>query len=199
MINKKTVGNKNPPRAKYSSQGFTLIELIITVIAIGIFGGITANILASASKIYSETLNKQKFVSEARSSFFRLNRDLNLQTWPTNDDISSSKTINIKSSDNRELQYDIQNNNNLRLNLIQHPNLDPTSQILSKITNYSSSNIYYYNSQNNLVNDNSDANSVALNRLNILYNEPTDGYSMNLDSYVSPYNFRFGKPMDYHE
>jgi len=184
---------------KNTSKGFTLIELIITVIAIGVFGSITANILANASKIYSETLNKQKFVSEARSSFFRLNRDLNLQTWPTNDDISSSKTINIESSDNWELQYDIQSNNKLRLNLIQHPGLDPTSQILSKITNYSSSNIYYYNNENNLVNDNSDANSVSLTRLSILFNYPTDGYSMNLESYVSPYNFKFGRPMDYHE
>ena len=192
--------NKNINKSlKKSSKGFTLIELIITVIAIGVFGGITANILANASKIYSETLNKQKFVSEARSSFFRLNRDLNLQTWPTNDNISSSKTINIKSSDNWELQYDIQSNNKLRLNLIQHPGLDPTSQILSKITNYSSSNIYYYNNENNLVSDNSDANSVSLTRLSILFNYPTDGYSMNLESYVSPYNFRFGRLMDYHE
>ena len=31
---------------KINSQGFTLIELILTVIAIGVFGGITANILA---------------------------------------------------------------------------------------------------------------------------------------------------------
>jgi len=192
--------NKNINKSlKNTSKGFTLIELIITVIAIGVFGSITANILANASKIYSETLNKQKFVSEARSSFFRLNRDLNLQTWATNDDISSSKTINIESSDNWELQYDIQSNNKLRLNLIQHPGLDPTSQILSKITNYSSSNIYYYNNENNLVNDNSDANSVSLTRLSILFNYPTDGYSMNLESYVSPYNFKFGRPMDYHE
>ena len=189
----------NNDSLKNTSKGFTLIELIITVIAIGVFGSITANILANASKIYSETINKQKFVSEARSSFFRLNRDLNLQTWPTNDDISSSKTINIESSDNWELQYDIQSNNKLRLNLIQHPGLDPTSQILSKITNYSSSNIYYYNNENNLVNDNSDANSVSLTRLSILFNYPTDGYSMNLESYVSPYNFKFGRPMDYHE
>ena len=51
---------------KINSQGFTLIELILTVIAIGVFGGITANILGNASKIYKETLNKQKFVSTAK-------------------------------------------------------------------------------------------------------------------------------------
>ena len=184
---------------KSTAKGFTLIELIITVIAIGIFGAITANILGNASKVYSKTLNKQKFVSEVRSSFFRLNREMNLQTWPTNDDISSSKTINIKGSDNWESQYSFQSNNKLRLNLIQHPSLGPTSQILSEKINYSSSNIYYYNNQNNLVTNNSDANSVILNRISILFNHPTHGYSMNLDSYVSPYNFRFGKPMEYHE
>ena len=184
---------------KITSNGFTLIELIITVIAIGVFGAITANILGNASKVYSKTLNKQKFVSEVRSSFFRLNREMNLQTWPTNDDISSSKTINIKGSDNWESQYSFQSNNKLRLNLIQHPSLGPTSQILSEKINYSSSNIYYYNNQNNLVTNNSDANSVILNRISILFNHPTHGYSMNLDSYVSPYNFRFGKPMEYHE
>ena len=189
---------KNNP-LKMTSIGFTLIELIITVIAIGIFGAITANILGNASKVYSKTLNKQKFVSEVRSSFFRLNREINLQTWPTNDDISSSKTINIKGSDNWESQYSIQSNNKLRLNLIQHPGLDPTSQILSEKINFSSSNIYYYNNQNNLVTNNSDANSVSLNRISILFYHPTHGYSMNLDSYISPYNFQFGKPMDYHE
>lgn len=184
---------------KSTENGFTLIELIITVIAIGIFGAITANILGNASKVYSKTLNKQKFVSEVRSSFFRLNREINLQTWPTNDDISSSKTINIKGSDNYESQYNFQSNNKLRLNLIQHPNLSPTSQILSEKINFSSSNIFYYNNQNNLITNNSDANSVNLNRISILFNHPTHGYTMNLDSYVSPYNFRFGKPMDYHE
>ena len=184
---------------KSTENGFTLIELIITVIAIGIFGAITANILGNASKVYSKTLNKQKFVSEVRSSFFRLNREINLQTWPTNDDISSSKTINIKGSDNYESQYNFQSNNKLRLNLIQHPNLSPTSQILSEKINFSSSNIFYYNNQNNLVTNNSDANSVNLNRISILFNHPTHGYTMNLDSYVSPYNFKFGKPMDYHE
>ena len=191
--------NEKNSSPKSTENGFTLIELIITVIAIGIFGAITANILGNASKVYSKTLNKQKFVSEVRSSFFRLNREINLQTWPTNDDISSSKTINIKGSDNWESQYSIQSNNKLRLNLIQHPGLDPTSQILSEKINFSSSNIYYYNNQNNLVTNNSDANSVSLNRISILFNHPAHGYSMNLDSYVSPYNFRFGKPMDYHE
>lgn len=184
---------------KKTSKGFTLIELILTIIAIGVFGNITANILGNASKIYKETLNKQKFVTEARHSFFRLNRDLNLQTWPNNDDISSSKSITIKSANDWQLQYNIQSNNYLKLNLIQHPEIDPTAQILSKIIHYPSSSISYYDNQNNLISDNSNANSVRLTKVEVLYNDANHGYSLNLESYAYPYNFKFGRPMDYHE
>ena len=130
--------------SKCNSRGFTLIELVLTVIAIGIFGAITANILGNASKVYDATLKKQKFVSEARHSFFRLNRDFNLQTWAMNDDISNPKSLNIESANGWQLQYDLQTNNNLRLNLIQHSNLSPTSEVLSKNTHYPSSNVLYY-------------------------------------------------------
>ena len=184
---------------KKTTKGFTLIELILTVIAIGIFGNITANILGNASKIYKETLNKQKFVSEARHSFFRINRDLNLQTWPGNDDISSSKSINIKSANDWILQYNMGSNNNLQLNLIQHPGIDPTSQILSKLIHYPTSNIYYFNNQNSIVSDNTNANSVSLAKVRVLFDNPDHGYSLNLESYAYPYNFKFGKPMEYHE
>ena len=182
-----------------TSEGFTLIELILTVIAIGIFGSITASILGNASKVYKETLNKQKFVSESRHSFFRLNRDLNLQTWPNNDDISSSKSINIKSASNWQLQYNIQSNDHLKLNLIQHPDIDPTSQTVSKLIHYPSSNIFYYNDQNILISNNAESNSVRLAKIGVLFKDEDHGYSLNLESYAYPYNFKFGKPMDYHE
>ena len=184
---------------KSNSRGFTLIELVLTVIAIGIFGAITANILGNASKVYESTLKKQKFVSEARHSFFRLNRDFNLQTWAMNDDISNPKSLNIESANGWQLQYDLQTNNNLRLNLIQHSNLSPTSEVLSKNTHYSSSNVLYYDNQNNIVSDSYNSSIINLAKIRILFNDPTHGYSMNIESYAYPYNFKFGKPMDYHD
>ena len=184
---------------KNTSKGFTLIELIITVVAIGIFGSITANILANASKIYTETLKKQKFVSEARSSFFQLNRNLSLQTWPTNDNIINSKIIDIKSANNTRLQYSFLSNSELRFSIFQHPNLDPTSQTLSTITDFNSSNIFYYDAQNNFITDDLHSDNITLNKINILFNNSSDGYLMNFESYISPYNYQFGKPMDYHE
>tara|TARA_B100000767_G_C19683185_1_gene500532 strand:+ start:432 stop:1007 length:576 start_codon:yes stop_codon:yes gene_type:complete len=184
---------------KNTSKGFTLIELIITIVAIGIFGSITANILANASKIYSETLKKQKFVSEARSSFFQLNRNLSLQTWPTNDNIINSKIIDIKSANNTRLQYSFLSNSELRFSIFQHPELDPTSQTLSTITDFNSSNIFYYDAQNNFITDDLYSDNITLNKINILFNNSSDGYLMNFESYISPYNYQFGKPMDYHE
>lgn len=184
---------------KSNSRGFTLIELVLTVIAIGIFGAITANILGNASKVYESTLKKQKFVSEARHSFFRLNRDFNLQTWAMNDDISNPKSLNIESANGWQLQYDLQTNNNLRLNLIQHSNLSPTSEVLSKNTHYPSSNVSYYDNQNNIVSDSYNSSIINLAKIRILFNDPTNGYSMNIESYAYPYNFKFGKPMDYHD
>ena len=184
---------------KSNSKGFTLIELVLTVIAIGIFGAITANILGNASKVYESTLKKQKFVSEARHSFFRLNRDFNLQTWAMNDDISNPKSLNIESANGWQLQYDIQTNNNLRLNLIQHSNLSPTSEVLSKNTHYRSSNVLYFDNQDNIVSDSYQSNNINLAKIRILFNDPTHGYSMNIESYAYPYNFKFGKPMDYHD
>ena len=184
---------------KNNSRGFTLIELVLTVIAIGIFGAITANILGNASKVYESTLKKQKFVSEARHSFFRLNRDFNLQTWAMNDDISNPKSLSIESANGWQLQYDLQTNNNLRLNLIQHSNLSPTSEVLSKNTHYSSSNVLYYDNQNNIVSDSYNSSIINLAKIRILFNDPIHGYSMNIESYAYPYNFKFGKPMDYHD
>ena len=184
---------------KSNSRGFTLIELVLTVIAIGIFGAITANILGNASKVYESTLKKQKFVSEARHSFFRLNRDFNLQTWAMNDDISNPKSLNIESANGWQLQYDLQTNNNLRLNLIQHSNLSPTSEVLSKNTYYPSSNVLYYDNQDNIVSDSYNSSIINLAKIRILFNDPTNGYSMNIESYAYPYNFKFGKPMDYHD
>ena len=184
---------------KSNSIGFTLIELVLTVIAIGIFGAITANILGNASKVYESTLKKQKFVSEARHSFFRLNRDFNLQTWATNDDISNPKLLNIESANGWQLQYDLQTNNNLRLNLIQHSNLSPTSEVLSKNTHYPSSSVMYYDNQDNIISDSYNSSIINLAKIRILFNDPTHGYSMNIESYAYPYNFKFGKPMDYHD
>ena len=41
--------------------------------------------------------------------------------------------------------------------------------------------------------------AINLAKIRILFNDPIHGYSMNIESYAYPYNFKFGKPMDYHD
>ena len=62
-------------KLKKSKSGFTLIELVIVIAVIAIFGALTADILANAVNIYSSALNRQKFISEARASFFKIKRE----------------------------------------------------------------------------------------------------------------------------
>ena len=42
------------------SEGFTMIEIIIVILAIAIFGGLTAEIIGNASTVYSTTLSKHE-------------------------------------------------------------------------------------------------------------------------------------------
>ena len=65
----------NNQKKKKGTNGFTLIELVIVIAVIAIFGALTANMLANAVSIYSNTLNRQRFISEVRSTFFKINRE----------------------------------------------------------------------------------------------------------------------------
>ena len=47
-----------------SSSGFTLIEMVIVIAVVAIFGSLTADILANAVEVYSNSLKRQKFISE---------------------------------------------------------------------------------------------------------------------------------------
>ena len=72
-----------------SSNGFTLIEILIVIGAIAVFGALTAGMLANATDIYSDSLKRQKFISQARSSFLKIARAVSYThlTLPTNREV----------------------------------------------------------------------------------------------------------------
>ena len=53
--------------------------------------------------------------------------------------------------------------------------------------------------EDNIVSDSYHSNNINLAKIKIHYNDSIHGYSMNIESYAYPYNFKFGKPMDYHD
>ena len=77
------------------SQGFTLIEIIIVIIVIAILGGVSAEIIGNASRIYSSTITKHKFLKKARSSFSKLAREI---TWQKKGQNFSGSNINSSSA-----------------------------------------------------------------------------------------------------
>ena len=64
---------------KATSKGFTLIEILIVIMTVAVFGTITTEMLANASKIYSSSIKRQNLINEARSTFFKIIREASWQ------------------------------------------------------------------------------------------------------------------------
>ena len=96
-----------------SSNGFTLIEILIVIGAIAVFGALTAGMLANATDIYSDSLKRQKFISQARSSFLKIARESTWQRSYTSFAGSNDKKLNIYSTDGKNIDYEIRNSNDI--------------------------------------------------------------------------------------
>ena len=60
---------------KKSIRGFTLVEMLIVIVAVGIIGSITTRLLYQGSELFVRETNRQTFVNEARSTFWRTMRE----------------------------------------------------------------------------------------------------------------------------
>ena len=114
-----------------SNSGFTMIELSIVILVMAIFGTLTAEILSNATKIYSESLKRQQFISEARSSFFKISRELSWQKHFEGFKQSSEKKIFINTGDGNSISYEIRNSNDI-LNFNNQLSTDLLSKKINK-------------------------------------------------------------------
>ena len=177
---------------KKSNSGFTMIELSIVILVMAIFGTLTAEILSNATKIYSESLKRQQFISEARSSFFKISRELSWQKHFEGFKQSSEKKIFINTGDGNSISYEIRNSNDI-LNF----NNQLSTDLLSKKINYNNSSFSFYNSDYapvDLINQNHEVMIINMN-LNYVDND----LSINFNSDISPYGLSLGRAMSYHE
>ena len=177
---------------KKSNSGFTMIELSIVILVMAIFGTLTAEILSNATKIYSESLKRQQFISEARSSFFKISRELSWQKHFEGFKQSSEKRIFINTGDGNSISYEIRNSNDI-LNF----NNQLSTDLLSKKINYNTSSFSFYNSDYapiDLTNQNHEVMIINMN-LNYVDND----LSINFNSDISPYSLSLGRAMSYHE
>lgn len=61
---------------KNSSRGFTLIEMIIVIVILGIVSVITINLLVSSAKTYAMTVNQKALLDQGKLAIERMCRDI---------------------------------------------------------------------------------------------------------------------------
>jgi len=189
--------NKN---SNFNNQrGFTLIEMILVVLAIGIIGTMAASMLSQGSDIYKETVYRQSFLGQARSTFWRMSREGGLQRNAENFTLSGPGKFYSTNAKNETVQFEISGSNDV--NYIANSG---TTYPLSNQVKTSASVFRYYTSSNDEIALTSGqtltqttASTVQLLYLDMYFKRDDD--SIRLSSYIYPQNFRYGKKMSYHD
>ena len=182
-------------RTLKNSKGFTIIEILIVIAAMAVFGALTADMLANATDIYSDSLERQKFISQVRSSFLKIAREATWQRSYTSFAGSNSKKLNIYSTDGKNIDYEIRNTNDIIQNNDQVSGAN--NEILTDKIEYNSSNLYYLDQQGTEIDIVPQIEDVRSLRLDFQFISDTD--ELRLQSRALPYNLRIGRAMSHHE
>ena len=182
-----------------SQKGFTMIEMILVIVAVGIIGSMAAAMLFQGSDIFVKETNRQGFVSEARSAFWRLMRETQGQSSPADFILSDQNSLYVKNGkgDLKDFQTGSTGYFNFRMGTGSYNSL-------SNSIGYSQSNGFtFYDNSFNVISPSSgglteaQAKTVHLSKLDLTFENDTD--ILSLSSFVYPHNFRFGTKMSYHD
>ena len=182
-----------------SQKGFTMIEMVLVIVAVGIIGSMAATMLFQGADIFVKETNRQGFVSEARSSFWRLMRDTQGQSSPADFILSDQNSLYVKNGkgDLKDFQTGSSGYFNFRMGTGSYNSL-------SNSLGYSQSNGFtFYDNNFNVVSPSSggltatQAKTVHLSKLDLTFVNDTD--TLSLSSFLYPHNFRFGSKMSYHD
>ena len=182
-----------------SQKGFTMIEMVLVIVAVGIIGSMAASMLFQGSDIFVKETNRQGFVSEARSAFWRLMRETQGQSSPADFILSDQNSLYVMNGkgDLKDFQTGSTGYFNFRMGTGSYNSL-------SNSLGYSQSNGFtFYDNSFNVVSPSSgglteaQAKIVHLSKLDLTFINDTD--TLSLSSFVYPHNFRFGSKMSYHD
>ena len=182
-----------------SQKGFTMIEMVLVIVAVGIIGSMAAAMLFQGSDIFVKETNRQGFVSEARSAFWRLMRETQGQSSPADFILSDQNSLYVMNGkgDLKDFQTGSTGYFNFRMGTGSYNSL-------SNSLGYSQSNGFtFYDNNFNVVSPSSgglteaQAKTVHLSKLDLTFVNDTD--ILSLSSFVYPHNFRFGSKMSYHD
>jgi len=176
-----------------------MIEMVLVIVAVGIIGSMAADMLFQGSDIFVKETNRQGFVSEARSAFWRLMRDTQGQSSPADFILSDQNSLYVKNGkgDLKDFQTGSSGYFNFRMGTGSYNSL-------SSSLGYSQSNGFtFYDNNFNVVSPSSggltvaQAKTVHLSKLDLTFINDMD--TLSLSSFVYPHNFRFGSKMSYHD
>ena len=176
-----------------------MIEMVLVIVAVGIIGSMAADMLFPGADIFVKETNRQGFVSEARSAFWRLMRDTQGQSSPADFILSDQNSLYVKNGkgDLKDFQMGSSGYFNFRMGTGSYNSL-------SSSLGYSQSNGFtFYDNNFNVVSPSSggltvaQAKTVHLSKLDLTFINDRD--TLSLSSFVYPHNFRFGSKMSYHD
>ena len=182
-------------KKKKTNKGFTMIEIIIVIIVIAVLGAVSAEIIGNASKIYSTTLLKHKFLKKARYTFSKVSRETSWQKSYSNFLGSSNKRINIISNDSRLIDFRILNNNSMTYNNNQV--VGSSNAVIANNLTYNNSDVYYLDHSGNIIDISTNSHLTKSLKLDFQFDDNNN--SLRLTGYSLPYNLRIGRAMSYHE
>ncbi len=96
-----------------NSRGFTLIEIVITIVLVGILSGIAAMIILQGVRAYSDEQSRSDVHYQARLGMERMAREIRLIRSATAADITAMTAINLQFTDitNAAVNYNYANPN----------------------------------------------------------------------------------------
>lgn len=184
--------------SRFSSKGFTLVEMVLVIIVIGVIGSMASIILYEGSVVFTSETNRQSFVSQSRTAFWRIMRNVQGQADPENFYFSDSKNVFTTNGVGEQKEFRIHDSGSLDLNL----GTETYHSLSDDISLTGTVGFSYFDKQNYPIDPGNSglsremANQVNSSRIQMLFKNGQD--SLYLETYIHPINFRFGKKMSYH-
>ena len=180
---------------KATNKGFTLVEIVIVIMTIAVFGTITTTMLANASKVYSSSIKKQNLINQARSTFFKIIREASWQKNFSGFAGSNNKKLMIRPADGNSISYEIRQTNDIIQNNDQITGAN--NKIITNQVEYSNSSIVYKNSSGNTIDIENEIDQIKSVELTLKFNQ--ESQNLLFRGEITPYNLRIGRAMSYHE
>lgn len=181
-----------------SQKGFTLIEMVLVIVAVGIIGSMAATMLFQGADIFVNETNRQGFVSSNRSAFWRLMRETQGQNSPDDFTLSDQNSLYLRNGNGilKDYQTSSPETFNYRVG-------SGTYHSISNSFNYTlSTGFQFYNTSYSLISPSSgglslaEAKTVHVSKLDITFVDDKD--TLIFSTYVYPQNFRFGTNKSFH-